>query len=165
MKKILVLLAIAALFVMSFGAPEVPPKWVLDRFTLNWFVVLEPGDVLFYYDDVRELHALEFEGGLDGYCLYGLDERSNATARLFGEPENETIPWMFCNNHSGNLNKDATLWVWSAPDYHLPYTNDGLPVCKDPVDYEYQVQDGCRVDWDDWFGYDKTLLDVVKATE
>ena len=135
------------------------------RFTLNWYEELKPGDVLFYYDDTpeRNLHNIRYDGLLVidekvHSCIYGLDDRSDGIAPFFGEPEDEVVPWIFCDARNNRL------LVWSAPDYHLPNRNPDIPKCKDPdIDSdELQVQTDCQVEWDDWFGYDKELIEVVR---
>jgi len=160
MKHVLAILGVIILAILlSGGAPFYPPDWLTERFDAHWVIHLDPGDVLFYFDDSRDLRNIRFDGTVPtGDCVYGLDDRSAGVARLFGNPENEVLPWLFCDT------RNERLIVWSSPNYHLPNRDPSIKRCEDPdIDSdEQQIQDGCQVDWDDDLGHYKEIIEAVR---
>lgn len=155
----LLLTVLIPLFLIASTPFEIP-EWLSKRFDAHWVEVLEVGDVMFYLDDNRDLRAIELIGAGKLGCFFDLNEVSDGVPPFFGEPEDEILPWMFCDS------RNLRMIVWSSPNYHLPNRDPSIPLCKEPdIDSdELQVQTDCQVEHHDWIlGHDKELIEIVRS--
>ena len=148
---------------MTAGAPfdYSPPPWWTARFEPGWLVWLQPGDVVFYLDDNRDLRNIRFDGVLpDGTCMYGLDDRSNGINKQLYQPETAIEPWRGCNVRT------QLMLLWSSPAFRTPGAITNFNDCYADIDATKTYTQTCDYQESYLTGHDKELIEVVEyATE
>lgn len=150
-----ILIVIILLILTSASAP---PDWLTARFDADWYVELQPNDVIYYLDDNRDLHSLVFDGvSPNGDCMFGLDDVSMGVYANLYAPETAILPWRGCNKRTG------LMLVWSSPVYHEPdYNVDEYVKCDANIDATEAYAQECEENVYWWLGHSKTLIEVIE---
>lgn len=148
--------AIIALLVGLMGAAT-PPPWLTSRFDPSWYVEMQPGDVIYYLDDNRDLHSLIFDGvNPDGSCMFGLDDVSMGVHQRLYEPETEVLPWRGCNVRTG------LMLVWSSPTFRTPGAVKNFSDCYADIDATETYTQTCDYQENYATGHDKELIELIE---
>ena len=152
----LLLTVLIPLFLIASTPFEIP-EWLTSRFDATWVEVLQPGDVIFYLDDNRDLRNIRFDGvGPNGDCLYGLDDVSRGVYQRLYAPETAVEPWRGCNPRTG------LMMLWSSPTFRTPYAVKNYSDCwVDDVGWDTYHQE-CDYQENYATGHDKEVIEIVE---